>query len=202
MSLHDGLGSDDELDVLFTISENEEGALSGQLHLGKEWIREQKEIAEQIAAAWRNPRFRERMESFRRSVRLGEPAFAVANTPLPDGAAVAVVRDPSGAPTRLIVVAKGAPESEVQLGRSTLRQSEIVEPDISARTVILRWVDGRYAIMHHGVVDRTGMAAWRYRGRGTPTVDTRDVAASGDAPLQVPELGPVKIVRQAAKGNP
>jgi hypothetical protein len=108
MSLHDDdFGSDEELELLFAISENEAGALSGQLHLGREKIQEQKEIAEQIAATWSNPRFRERMENFPRSVRLGEPTFAIADTPLPDGAAVAVVRDPSARPVRLIVVERG-----------------------------------------------------------------------------------------------
>jgi hypothetical protein len=198
MSPDDDLGFDEELELLITISENEAGALSGQLHIGKEHIREQKEIARQISAMWSNPRFRERMENWRRSVRLGEPTYAIADTPLPDGAAVAVVRDPSARPPRLIIVGRGAPESEVQLGRSTLRQSEIAEPDVPARLMILRWADGRYTVTRGGVVVRSGASVWRYVGRGTPIVYTR-VVDTGDASLHVPELGPVHIVRQDRK---
>jgi hypothetical protein len=74
------------------------------------------------------------------------------------------VRDPNVTPNRLIVVMRGAPEFEMCLGRSTLRQSEIAGPEIPIRTVILWWADGRYTPMHDGLVDGSGTAARRYIG--------------------------------------
>lgn len=194
MSTEEGDEFTEGFDMLFAISSSPDGELTGRIYRGERQMEQVKPIVQQIDDAMRDPRFRRRMTNFRRSVRLGNPSFAVGDAPFPQNATVAVIRDPATTPHRLIVVRRGAPESEVSLGRSTLRQSEIAQPEITMRTIILRWVDGRYAIMHDGCIRRSGSAAWRYLGSDQLSIDTRPAAGDHATHLQVPELGLVHLI--------
>ncbi|HET7234463.1 MAG TPA: hypothetical protein VFJ16_30905 [Longimicrobium sp.] len=116
--------------------------------------------------------------------------YAFAERPLPRGAIAAVLRDPEGEPRRALILSESTISPRAtSLARLALYRDEGEFPEATARRVLFIWADQR--------VEAEGKS-WNLNAvlnGGPPGLVNDLLAAPRGKSIDVPELGPVRVVQ-------